>query len=182
MLILTTSSLSPTLPWWECKGEQLWNCWTLRRLFGFIQATHTHAGTQACAEVSESWLWSSGLRRLFILHPSEALKPRSDVSCLLAPVCPHSQFHNTNSSSESIPYQLYIYFFSHKSFLEACIIELFIRSVHPSFRLSSHHSLPYPPRGRLFFSLLSPSKFLSSSLMEVCSPVAGEAECQIIIY
>lgn len=160
----------------------MWTCWTLRRLFGFIQATHTHARTQACAEVSESWLWSSGLRRLFILHPSEALQPRSDVSCLLVPVCPHTQFHNTKSSSGSILYQLYIYFFHTNLFLQLASLNFssdlsILPSVCPLTTLYRTH-----PGADFFLFLPSPSKFLSSSLMEVCSPVAGAAECQIIIY
>lgn len=117
----------------------------------FLGSFRPHTRTEACAEVSESWLWSSCLRQLFILQPSEALKPRRDVSRLLAPVCPHSQFYNTNPSSESISYQLYIYFFPHKSFPAACIIELSVRTVRPSFHPSSHHSPPYTHPGADFF-------------------------------
>lgn len=145
MLILTTLRcvffyflfLPPSLPWWECRGEQMWTCWTLRRLFGFIQVTHT----QACAEVSESWLWSSGLRRLFILQPSEALKPRSDVSRLSAPVWPRSQFHNTNSSPESISYQLYIYFFHTNLFSQLASLNF---PSDPSALPSVRHSVFLP--------------------------------------
>lgn len=101
--------------------------------------------TQACAEVSESWLWSSGLRRLFILQPSEALKPRSDVSRLSAPVCPRSQFHNTNSSPQSISDQLYIYFFPTNLFSQ--LVSLNFPS-DPSALPSVRHSV-FPPLAAL---------------------------------
>lgn len=109
----------------------------------WVHSGHTH--TQACVEVSESWLWSSGLRRLFILQPSEALKPRSDVSRLSAPVCPRSQFHNTNSSPESISYQLYIYFFPTNLFSQ--LLSLNFPS-DPSALPSVHHSV-FPPLAAL---------------------------------
>lgn len=152
----------------------------------WVHSGHTH--TQACAEVSESWLWSSGLRRLFILQPSEALKPRSDVSRLSAPGCPRSQFHNTNSSPQSISYQLYIYFFPTNLFLQ--LVSLNFPSdpfALPSVRHSVFPPLaalhPTHPRADFGFFFYSLSlKFPSSPLMEVCSPVAGASECQIIIY
>lgn len=137
-----------SLACWAYRGEQMWTCWTLGRLFRPFQATHTHTNT--LVEVSESWLWSSGLGQVFIFQPPKALKPCSYVSplspfLLSTPVCPPIIFIIQLLSRIHLP--SIIHLFSHKSFSQLLSLN-FPSDLHPSF---SHLSPPYPPEGFFFF-------------------------------
>lgn len=66
---------------WQGGNAQVNRCGLLdlcRACWSF-QATHTYTHTQ---KVSESWLWSSGLRQAFMRQSPKALKPCSDATLL----------------------------------------------------------------------------------------------------
>lgn len=153
----------------------------LCRGFWYIQATHTHT------EVSESWLWSSGLGQVFILQP-----PQSPLSPTAMPVCSTLSSFLYPSFHFQIIFIILLLPGIHLPSLTFFTPNPFYHSNHQTFPsrllcflLSTPTSTLYltslshiHPRATLFVSF-QPSSSLS---VEVQSPVAAAVECQTAIY